>query len=129
MKSFLILKEGRLTAEQLYFGEMHIETGLVMLSACQTGLGFGHPDSLIGLRNGFFVAGAQSVVASLWEVADYATLEMMLTFYRGVASGVGIDDALRAAQRMIKEKPEFADPFYWAAFQSSGLPDNPYFAR
>lgn len=125
LASFLILQQGKLTAEQLYFGQMHIETGLVVMSACQTGLGFAHPDSLIGLRNGFLVAGAQSVVGTLWIISDDATLDLMDTFYRAVAGGGLLDDALRQAQLALKTKPEYADPVYWAAFQLTGHEQNP----
>ena len=125
LASFLILPKGQLKAEQLYFGAMHIETGLVAMSACQTGLGFAHPDSLLGLRNGFLVAGAQSVLATLWIISDDATLELMDRFYRAVAEGKPLDEALRAAQLALKAQPQFADPYYWAAFQLTGLEQNP----
>ena len=125
LSSFLILQQGKLTAEQLYFGQMQIQTGLVVLSACQTGLGFAHPDSLVGLRNGFLVAGAQSVLGTLWIISDDATLELMDTFYRVVSRGAPLDEALRQAQLALKAKAEFADPYYWAAFQLVGLEHNP----
>jgi CHAT domain len=125
LASFLILQHGKLTAEQLYFGQMHIPTGLVVLSACQTGLGFAHPDSLIGLRNGFLVAGAQSVLGTLWIISDDATLELMDAFYRSMLGGAPLDEALRQAQVALKARPEFADPYFWAAFQLVGLESNP----
>jgi hypothetical protein len=125
LASFLILPQGRLTAEQLYTGAMHIETGLVAMSACQTGLGGAHPDSPLGLANGFLVAGAQSVLSTLWVISDEATLELMGRFYRAVAGGMALDDALRQAQLGLKAQPQFVDPFYWAAFQLTGLERNP----
>ena len=125
LASFLILQQGKLTAEQLYFGQLQIQTGLVVLSACQTGLGFAHPDSLIGLRNGFLVAGAQSVLGTLWIISDDATLELMDAFYRAMSGGAPLDEALRQAQLALKAKAEFADPYYWAAFQLVGLEHNP----
>src|SRR5262249_40883743 len=125
LASFLVLQQGKLTAEQLYFGGMHLETGLVVMSACQTGLGYAHPDSLVGLRNGFLVAGAQSVIGTLWIISDDATLVLMDTFYDSIASGKPLDDALRQAQLALKAKAEFADPYYWAAFQLTGAEHNP----
>jgi hypothetical protein len=125
LSSFLILPQGELTARQLYFGAMHIETGLVTMSACQTGLGGAHPDSALGLANGFLVAGAQSVLSTLWIISDDATLELMQGFYRGVADGKALDEALRQAQLALKAQPQFADPYYWAAFQLTGAERNP----
>lgn len=125
LSSFLILQRGKLTAEQLYFGRMHIETGLVVMSACQSGLGHAHPDSLLGLRSGFLVAGAQSVMGTLWVISDDATVELMDSFYRAVAGGKPLDEALREAQLALKAKSSFADPYYWAAFQLLGLEQNP----
>ena len=126
LASFLILEKGKLTAEQLYFGQMHVETGLVVMSACQTGLGFTHPDSLIGLRNGFLVAGAQSVLGTFWMISDAGTLALMNAFYRSLAGGKPIDGALREAQLALKGNPEFADPYYWGAFHLVGLANNPF---
>jgi hypothetical protein len=123
--SFLVLEEGMLTAEELYFGQKHIETGLVVMSACQTGAGFTHPDSLVGLSNGFLVAGAQSVISTLWPISDAATVKFMETLYRGIADGKALDEALRGAQLALKESNGFAHPLYWAPFQLIGLEYNP----
>jgi CHAT domain-containing protein len=94
-----------------------------VLSACQTGLGHRHPDSLIGLANAFLIAGAQAVVATLWKIPDDATRTLMEDFYQGLTDGLSAAAALRHAQRQALESPERADPFCWAAPVLTGLGD------
>ena len=87
---------------------------LVVLSACQTGLGEYNSEGVYGLQRAFKLAGAQSVLMSLWSVDDKATQELMTEFYNGLISGKEPDDALVAAQYSLRVKGYSPDK--WAAF-------------
>lgn len=87
---------------------------LVVLSACQTGLGEYNSEGVYGLQRAFKLAGAQSILMSLWSVDDKATAELMTEFYNGLISGLELDDALVAAQRVLRAKGYSPDK--WAAF-------------
>lgn len=87
---------------------------LVVLSACQTGLGEYNSEGVYGLQRAFKLAGAQSVLMSLWSVDDKATAELMTEFYNGLISGLEPDDALVVAQRALRAKGYSPDK--WAAF-------------
>lgn len=95
---------------------------LVVLSACQTGLGEDiRGEGLIGLTRGFMYAGATSVVASLWQVEDEATAELMKLFYTEMLkNGKTPAEALRSAQNSIRQRPEWSAPHYWAGFTLQG---------
>jgi CHAT domain-containing protein len=95
---------------------------LVVLSACQTGLGKdARGEGLLGLTRGFMYAGASSVVASLWKVDDEATAELMRQFYTNMLQkGMSPSAALHAAQNSIRQRPEWRSPYYWAAFTLQG---------
>ncbi len=107
---------------------------LVVLSACDSGLGeeLGG-EGLIGLTRAFQYAGARSVLASLWNVNDQATSELMIRFYKHLRAGLPKDRALQAAQQELTTGPieivndkgermlrDFSAPYYWAAFQIYG---------
>lgn len=92
-------------------------TELVVLSACETGLGdIDGAEGVYGLQRAFLQAGAKQVLVSLWEVDDETTAEWMEVFYREwLQNGKSPRQALRATQQIIREKyPK--DPYYWAAF-------------
>ena len=115
--------DGFLRAHELYARPLAAE--LVVLSACQTGLGREvRGEGLVGLPRGFLYAGVPRVVVSLWNVADHRTAELMSMFYEGYADGLSPAAALRQAQlRMIRpsnEQEEATLPFYWAAFSFVG---------
>ena len=95
---------------------------LVVLSACQTGLGKEvRGEGLIGLTRGFMYAGASSVMASLWKVDDEATAELMKRFYVNMLQrGMTPAAALGAAQNSIRQEPQWRAPYYWAAFTMQG---------
>lgn len=95
---------------------------LVVLSACQTGLGKDiRGEGLIGLTRGFMYAGASSVVASLWKVEDEATAELMKRFYIELLKNRKTPaEALRAAQNSIRQEPQWSAPHYWAGFTLQG---------
>ena len=90
-------------------------TDLVVLSACETGLGEVQAgEGVFGLRRAFVLAGARTLVISLWQVPDQQTQELMVAFYRGVLAGASRVDALRQAQLALKER--FPEPLFWGAF-------------
>ncbi|HYD56612.1 MAG TPA: CHAT domain-containing protein [Burkholderiales bacterium] len=96
-------------------------TKLVVLSACETGLGeVRNGEGVFGLRRAFAVAGAETLLMSLWQVADEATMQLMARYYAEVARGAPRAEALRTAQRALLEDPKTAAPFFWAAFISAG---------
>ena len=104
------------------FDELRLDADLVTLSACDSGLGkeMGG-EGLVGLVRAFQFAGARSVVASLWGVADVSTARFMKRFYSYLGSGKSKDEALRAAQiDQIREKSGSSHPFHWAAFELFG---------
>jgi CHAT domain-containing protein len=87
---------------------------LVVLSACQTGLGEVTGEGVFGLQRGFKKAGAQTIVMSLWEVDDYATRLLMTEFFKGLTLGKSKREAFLSALDFVKAKN--SDPKYWAAF-------------
>jgi len=113
-------QDGFLRLHQIY--NLRLPADLVVLSACQTGLGKQiRGEGLVGLTRGFMYAGAARVVASLWQVNDAATAELMKRFYRGMLrDGMRPAAALRAAQLEMWHKPQWQSPFYWGAFVLQG---------
>ena len=96
-------------------------TRLAVLSACDTGLGdVRNGEGVFGLRRALVVAGAQTLVMSLWEVEDDATQALMVDYYQRLTAGAGRVAALHQAQRAMLAQPRFAHPFFWAAFIASG---------
>lgn len=89
---------------------------LIVLSACETGLGDIGGDGVFGLQRGLKKAGAGAVMMSLWKVADDATSELMTEFYRRLASGATPQAALAAAKAAVRARPEWSDPYFWAPF-------------
>jgi CHAT domain-containing protein len=87
---------------------------LVVLSACQTGLGEVTGEGVFGLQRGFKKAGAQTIIMSLWEVDDYATRLSMTEFFKGLTAGKSKREAFLSALNFVKAKN--SDPKYWAAF-------------
>ncbi|HVF59655.1 MAG TPA: CHAT domain-containing protein [Thermoanaerobaculia bacterium] len=107
-------EDGILQAYEIF--NLEFGADLVVLSACETGLG--KPlagEGLVGLSRAFFYAGVPSLVTSLWRVADVSTADMMIEFYRRLNEGRDRGEALRAAKlRLMAAGP--AHPFYWAPF-------------
>src|SRR5438874_3262882 len=93
---------------------------LVVLSACETGLGDKvRGEGLVGLTRAFQVAGARSIVASQWTVADESTAWLMVRFHQLLRRGWDKDEALRKAMAELARNPnhpEWSHPFYWAPF-------------
>jgi CHAT domain-containing protein len=96
-------------------------TQLVVLSACETGVGkISNGDGVYGLRRAVSMAGAESQVISLWKVDDKATEELMTQFYEHLQAGQGRGEALRQSQQSLRLNPLYMDPFYWAGFIPAG---------
>ncbi|MBO4243675.1 MAG: CHAT domain-containing protein [Bacteroidales bacterium] len=87
---------------------------LVVLSACQTGLGEVTSEGVFGLQRGFKKAGAHTIVMSLWNVSDKPTKDLMTEFYRNLMAGKSKRDAFVSAQDKIRQK--YIDPRMWAGF-------------
>jgi CHAT domain-containing protein/Tfp pilus assembly protein PilF len=96
-------------------------TKLVTLSACDTGIGeVRNGEGVYGLRRAFVLAGAETVVMSLWPVSDYVTRELMTDYYAGLKQGLGRGEALRRSQRAMLARRGRQHPFYWASFIQAG---------
>jgi tetratricopeptide (TPR) repeat protein len=116
----LAAEDGILTAEDVT-GINLVDTELVVLSACQTGLGQVQAgEGVFGLRRSFTVAGAKTLVMSLWKVSDLETQELITDFYHRLLMGQPCAEALRDAQLTMKNK--HPEPFYWGAFICQGNP-------
>ncbi|WP_291722626.1 CHAT domain-containing protein [Bernardetia sp.] len=95
------------------------KTELVVISACETGLGqIASQEGVYGLQRGFRAAGARNVLLSLWQVDDKATQELMTIFYKEWFEGKTKQEALRNAQNQMRQKYEH--PYYWGAFVLAG---------
>ena len=109
--------DGSLKVEEL-FG-LRLEADLVTLSACETGLAKAlNGDDLVGLTRGFLYAGASNIVASLWEVEDRTTAELMASFYTALKAGGSKKAALQQAQSALRAR--HPEPMFWAAFYLTG---------
>jgi len=113
-------EDGFLRLNEIY--NLHLNADLVVLSACQTGLGKEvRGEGLVGLVRGFMYAGSPRVVASLWQVDDAATAELMKRFYRGMfQEKLPPSAALRAAQIDMLKRRHWQAPYYWSAFVLQG---------
>jgi CHAT domain-containing protein/Tfp pilus assembly protein PilF len=108
--------DGILTAAELAQLDLR-GTQLVVLSACYTGIGtVQNGEGVYGLRRALVLAGAQSQLVSLWNVADAPTQELMLDYYRRLLKGEGRSEALRATQLAMLANSARQHPYYWAGF-------------
>lgn len=108
-------EDGILTAYEI--SQMNLSgTELVVLSACETGLGdLRGNEGVYGLQRAFRIAGAKYLVMSLWQTSDFHTQELMANFYgRWLDDKMPIPDAFRAAQQAVRAR--YPQPFYWAGF-------------
>jgi CHAT domain-containing protein len=113
-------QDGFLRLHDIY--NLRLDAALTVLSACQTALGKDiRGEGLIGLTRGFMYAGAPQVVASLWDVEDHATAELMKHFYEGMLlRDQAPARALRDAQLKLLNDERWSHPVYWSAFVLQG---------
>jgi CHAT domain-containing protein len=96
-------------------------TKLVVLSACDTGVGeIRNGDGVHGLRRALVLAGSETQVMSLWPVSDRWTRELMVAYYGGLRRGEGRGEALRQVQLGMHKDVKRGHPYYWAGFIQSG---------
>lgn len=107
-------EDGILTAFEI--ADMNLRnTELVVLSACETGLGdIQGNEGVFGLQRAFKIAGAKYILMSLWQVPDQQTQHLMTTFYEEWMDGKTIPEAFQTAQQKMKE--EYVNPYMWAGF-------------
>lgn len=110
--------QGFLRAEEVV--EMKLNADLVVLSACDTGLGKITSDGVIGLSRSFIAAGSSSVIVSLWSVNDESTAFLMTAFYEELGAGKNKAQALRNA--MLKTRAKYPHPYFWSGMSLIGEP-------
>ena len=118
--------DGIVTAEKI-LGLRLRGTEMVVLSACETGLGkVKAGEGVFGLRRAFVQAGTKSLIMSMWSVPDNETRELMIQFYKNIQSGMSRGQALRQAalkqKVIVAERYGHSHPFYWGAFVFLGEP-------
>ncbi|MFO7525817.1 MAG: CHAT domain-containing protein, partial [Ignavibacteriaceae bacterium] len=102
--------------------QLELQSDLVVLSSCKSGLGkIDEAEGIIGMQKSFFEAGAKSIIVSLWDVNDKYTSYFMKSFYSYLSDGDDKNVALRKAKLYFKDNYS-ANPYYWAAFVLSGDP-------
>jgi len=113
-------EDGRLEVHEIL--DLRLNAALVTLSACDTALGSGYfaeapaGDEFIGLSRAFLHAGSRAVLASLWEVNDRSTLELMRSFYRALPQSGRAKGLAEAQRAMLRAGGRYAHPYYWAPF-------------
>lgn len=116
--------DGGEEASKLYAGELYnlqLNAELVVLSACETGLGeWRRGEGIVSLARGFTYAGAKSIVSSLWKVEDSSTGQLMARFYRNLRKGHAKSQALRQAKLDALRRSPNVEPFFWAGFVPAG---------
>ena len=121
--SMLLLEDQALRPDRIASTELNV--GLAVLAACSTTLG-SDPSGLVlqSLTGAWLAAGAESVVATLWDVDDETTLAFMQQFYAQLGRGLGPADALTAAKRRVRQDPRWTSAG-WAAYVLTGVPSAP----
>ncbi len=110
------VEDGVLTAQEA--SKMDLRgLQLIVMSACETGLGDVGGEGVFGIQRGFKMAGAHSIVMSLWKVDDAATQILMTAFYKAIKDGSTPYEALEAAKEVVRSTNyEYSKPLYWAPF-------------
>ena len=117
MESSVLVGRDRLSVADVM--ALDLEAWLVVLSACQTGLGrILGGDEIVGLTRAFIYAGTPSVISSLWPVDDLSTSVLMSELYTALCSGQDKGRALRRAQQAVRQR--FPSPRSWAGFVLTG---------
>ncbi len=117
-------EDGRLEVHEIL--GLRLDADLVSLSACETALGSGYfaeipaGDDFVSLTRAFLSVGSASVLASLWEVDDRSTLELMRDFYEGLGQSDQAQALAQAQRSMLRKGGGYRHPYYWAAFVLSG---------
>jgi CHAT domain-containing protein len=105
--------DGILTAAEVALLDLR-KTRLAVLSACQTGVGLYNRDGVYGMQRGFKQAGVRSILATLWNVNDKSTAELMKAFYGKWLSGTGMQQYMQESIQELRKA--YPAPFYWAPF-------------
>ena len=108
------VQDGILTAKEISTMDLR-DADIVVLSACETGLGDISGEGVFGLQRAFKMTGVRSILMALWKVDDKATQILMTSFYRHYTKGKTKREALRLAQQEVR-KSGYTDPYYWAGF-------------
>jgi CHAT domain-containing protein len=113
-------RDGFVRVRDIY--NMRIPADLVVLSACRTALGKEiRGEGVVGLARAFAYAGSQRVLATLWDVNDHATADLMTDVYRGLLkSGLTPTAALAQAQRKLAQSEKWRAPYFWSTFVLQG---------
>jgi CHAT domain-containing protein/tetratricopeptide (TPR) repeat protein len=125
LSGLLLTQDAKATEDGiLYMGEilgLNLTAELVTLSACETALGKKvEGEGVRGLTTAFLFAGAKSVIASLWKVADESTSLLMIAFYNELLSGKSKAAALQSAKLLLLKDERYKHPYYWAPFVQIG---------
>jgi len=121
-------EDGFLQMREIF--NLRMNAGLVVLSACDTGLGLHiHGEGLQGLNRAFFAAGADAVLMSLWAVHDEASAQLMARFHFHLRRGERIAEALRRAKIEMARSADLSHPYYWAGFVVTGRADRVLYPR
>lgn len=111
-------EDGRLEAHEIYELDLS-QTQLVVLSACESQVGSADTgDEITALNRAFLYAGTSAVIATLWQVDDAATAQLMTTFYTAIQAGEPPAQALRTAQQVTRV--DYPNPYFWAGFVLAG---------
>jgi len=121
-------EDGFLQMREIY--NLSLNSDLVTLSSCQTGLGqLIKGEGIDGMNRAFFYAGASSVLMSLWPVNDQATYQLMERFYMHLRSNESIAGALKKAKLELLSSKVLSHPYYWAGFVISGKANHIIFPK
>jgi CHAT domain-containing protein/Tfp pilus assembly protein PilF len=116
-------RNGHLTVDKILSDVDLSGVNLVVLSACQSGIGkLSGGDDVVGLPPAILYAGSPGVISTLWNISDKATTSLIERFYTRLLAGSTAADALRTAQLEMLNDPRFHSPYYWAAFVLTGDP-------
>ena len=125
-QSGLLLHDGFLTVQRIITDLDLTHTHLTALATCRSGrVGVRQGEELIGLIQALLIAGSKSVIATLWKVDETPTQAFFQHFYRAIKDGHSPAEALSYATQAIRQTKGWEHPYYWAAFQISGLAFDP----